>query len=216
MQHVHDGKTVIASNAPPYHPFRNGLQTQGRVCLELFAGMRSHVTRGKRIVSFAPRGPVASSRFFLIAALTMGPLSLVSPSSSQTGIPSAWPGSPVSSALEQGSDKRAIEGDGAVNIGQLTSVLGQDIRNRDEDDMGRIIDVLVDGSGRVQTAVVEFGGFLGIGTRKIAIAWSALAFQSSGQTSGKKPKIVLDMRQDQLRTAQEYKPELSVASRKSE
>jgi len=33
----------------------------------------------------------------------------------------------------------------------------------------------------VVAAVVEFGGFLGIGTRKIAVAWSDLRFETEGQ-----------------------------------
>jgi hypothetical protein len=40
-----------------------------------------------------------------------------------------------------------------------------------EGDSGRIIDLLSDRNGKLKAAVVEMGGFLGIGTRKIAIDW---------------------------------------------
>ena len=46
---------------------------------------------------------------------------------------------------------------------------------------GRIIDLLADRSGQVRAAVIEFGGFLGIGTRKIAVDWSALRFEGDGK-----------------------------------
>ena len=82
----------------------------------------------------------------------------------------------------------------------LESVLGREVRTKEED-MGRIIDLLADQNGLVQAAVVELGGFLGIGTRKIAVEWSALRFD----TGGKQPVVVLEMSRDQLRLAPEYK-----------
>jgi predicted O-methyltransferase YrrM len=85
---------------------------------------------------------------------------------------------------------------------QLESVLGRDVRTRVEEDGGRIIDLLADRSGRVHAAVIEFGGFLGIGTRKIAVEWSALRFESDG----KQTVVIVDLTRDQLRVAPEYKP----------
>ena len=51
------------------------------------------------------------------------------------------------------------------------------MRTSNERNVGRIVDLLIDPNGAVEAAVVEFGGFLGIGTRKIAIEWSALGFR---------------------------------------
>ena len=45
--------------------------------------------------------------------------------------------------------------------------------------MGRIVDVLVDRSGEVRAAIIDFGGFLGVGSRKIAVDWDALHFPAS-------------------------------------
>ena len=90
----------------------------------------------------------------------------------------------------------------AAKRNQLESVLGREVRTRVEEDVGRIIDLLADRHGRVQAAVIEFGGFLGIGTRKIAVEWSALRFESDG----KQPVVIVEMTRDQLRVAPEYKP----------
>jgi hypothetical protein len=57
--------------------------------------------------------------------------------------------------------------------------------------------------------VIEFGGFLGMGSRKIAIAWSALRLESHG----KQTLAILDMTRDQLRAAPEYKPERPIVVR---
>lgn len=93
---------------------------------------------------------------------------------------------------------------------KLESVLGREIHTRLEDGAGRIIDLLADNSGQVRAAVIEFGGFLGIGTRKIAVEWSALRFERDA----KQPQIILDMTRDQLRKAPEYKPNEPAVVRK--
>jgi hypothetical protein len=45
-------------------------------------------------------------------------------------------------------------------------VLGREVRTRVEEDVGRVVDLLADRQGRVQAAVIEFGGFLGIGRER--------------------------------------------------
>jgi hypothetical protein len=92
--------------------------------------------------------------------------------------------------------------DRAVERSKLESVLGKNVRTKVEEDGGRIIDLLADRSGNVEAAVIEFGGFLGIGTRKIAVEWSALRFE----TDGKESAIIVDVTRDQLRGAPEWKP----------
>ena len=72
--------------------------------------------------------------------------------------------------------------------------------------MGRIIDLLADRDGKVVAAVIEFGGFLGIGTRKIAVEWSALRIEAD-----KSPVAILDVTREQLRVAPEYKPDRPAA-----
>ena len=66
---------------------------------------------------------------------------------------------------------------------QLESLLGREVRTQAEGDSGRIIDLLTSRDGKLQAAVVEMGGFLGIGTRKIAIDWRAFSFPTRDQQS---------------------------------
>ena len=84
----------------------------------------------------------------------------------------------------------------------LDGVLGKEVRTRVEEDVGRIVDLLADRRGCVQAAVIEFGGFLGIGTRKIAIEWSALSFAIEGG----RPVVIVELTRDQLRVAPEVRP----------
>src|SRR5262249_47553389 len=67
--------------------------------------------------------------------------------------------------------------------------------------MGRIVDVLFDEKGQPHAAVIDFGGFLGVGTRKIAVSWSALRFD----LGEKKNIIALDLGREQLKAAPEDK-----------
>jgi len=84
---------------------------------------------------------------------------------------------------------------------EVQSVLGREVRSKGNEDMGRIVDVIVDGEGRVRAAIVDFGGFLGVGSRKIAVDWKALHFVP---TASKRYGIVLELSRDQVKAAPEY------------
>jgi hypothetical protein len=83
----------------------------------------------------------------------------------------------------------------------LFRILGKDVMSATGEDMGRIVDVLFDEKGEPHAAVVDFGGFLGVGSRKIAVSWSALRFD----LGEKKNIIALDLGREQLKAAPEYK-----------
>ena len=59
---------------------------------------------------------------------------------------------------------------------QHDAVLGRQVRSIAGEDMGRVVNVVVDQSGQVRAAIIDFGGFLGVGNRKIAVDWNALHF----------------------------------------
>ena len=52
----------------------------------------------------------------------------------------------------------------------LESVLGKDVSTLREGDSGRVIDVLIDGHGRVRAAVVEFGSGVAAGGFGVSVA----------------------------------------------
>jgi hypothetical protein len=83
---------------------------------------------------------------------------------------------------------------------QLESVLGIEALSSTGDDMGRIVDIIVDRSGEVRAAIIDFGGFLGMGSRKIAVDWRSLHFDPK-----KAGAVVVNLTKDQLRVAPVYK-----------
>jgi PRC-barrel domain len=86
---------------------------------------------------------------------------------------------------------------------EATNVLGQKVMGQGGEDIGRIVDVLVDDQGKPRAAVVDFGGFMGVGSRKIAVAWRALRF-APAQQGGR--RITLDMTPDQIKATPDYTP----------
>ena len=86
-------------------------------------------------------------------------------------------------------------------------VLGRDVRSPADEDMGRIVDVIVDRTGTVRAAVIDFGGFLGVGSRKIVVDWSALHF---GRVNNKGDSITLELTKAQVAAAPEYKEDTPI------
>jgi PRC-barrel domain protein len=84
---------------------------------------------------------------------------------------------------------------------EVSTILGKSVRSSAGEDMGRIVDILVSHDGQVHAAIIDFGGFLGIGTRKIAVDWHALNFAPAGKPG----QITLELTRNQVRLAPEYK-----------
>lgn len=86
-------------------------------------------------------------------------------------------------------------------------ILGREVRSAADENMGRIVDVIVDRAGTVRAAVIDFGGFLGVGSRKIVVDWRALRF---GAIANKSDSISLELTKDQVSKAPEYKEDTPV------
>ena len=74
------------------------------------------------------------------------------------------------------------------------------MRSAANENMGRIIDIIVDRTGVPRAAVIDFGGFLGVGSRKIAVDWSAMRFALKDERSS----ITVELTRDQVKAAPEY------------
>ena len=88
-----------------------------------------------------------------------------------------------------------------IDPSQARGILGRAVQDSAGKDMGHIVDIIVDPSGHVVAAVIDFGGFLGVGSRKIAVEWDALHF---GQAVKHGNEVSLRLTRDQLAVAPEY------------
>jgi len=89
-----------------------------------------------------------------------------------------------------------------VDTQDAVSILGKSVRSSAGEDMGRLIDVIVGRDRKPRAAVIDFGGFLGVGSRKIAVDWQALHFSPNDP---KGSVITLELTRDQVKAAPEYK-----------
>lgn len=87
-----------------------------------------------------------------------------------------------------------------MDPGMATPILGRQVADQTGRAAGRIVDVLVEGDGAVRAAVIDIGGFLGLGQRRIAVAWRALRFNPADGT------ITMLLPADQIAAAPEFKP----------
>jgi len=84
---------------------------------------------------------------------------------------------------------------------RASGILGAAVQGPDGKDLGRIIDVLVDDTGKPRAAVIDFGGFFGMGTRHVAVSWGDLHFSPAAPDG---MRITLDLSADQIKAAPAY------------
>ena len=87
---------------------------------------------------------------------------------------------PAPQAQQQGTPATVLD------TQDYESLLGRSVRSAGGDELGRVIDIIIDKDGHPRAAIIDFGGFLGVGTRKIAVDWRALRFSAEG---GKERKL---------------------------
>lgn len=62
---------------------------------------------------------------------------------------------------------------GDVSADELT---GAEVRDASDESIGNIGDILLNDGGEVEALIIDFGGFLGIGTKPVAVAYQNLEF----------------------------------------
>lgn len=76
---------------------------------------------------------------------------------------------------------RSGSGPGPALMGADT-LLGNDVYNKDGDDLGEIKEFMIDmASGKIAYAVLSFGGLLGMGEKLFAVPWAALALDTTNK-----------------------------------
>ncbi len=139
-------------------------------------------------------------RSYLHVAAAAAILAAASGPSLSADQPGAKPATPAVHQATTGSEG-ADTSTTVLDDHNVQPILGKAVRSTSGDGMGRIIDVIVDRSGRPRAAVIDFGGFLGVGSRKIVVDWSALHFSSSEGND----QVTVDLTRDQVKAAPEFK-----------
>lgn len=88
-----------------------------------------------------------------------------------------------------------------VDLSTMDALIGKNVRSATNEDLGHLIDLVVETNGQVRAAIIDFGGVLGVGSRKIAVDWRTLDF--SGSAKGGPIKLALT--RNQVRLSPEYR-----------
>ncbi len=90
------------------------------------------------------------------------------------------------------------------NVISSDKVEGTSVYNHAGDKLGSIDDLMIDKlSGRVHYAVLEFGGFLGIGTDRYPLPWHLLTYDVA------KEGYVVPLDKDRLKDAPKYSKDMT-------
>ena len=146
----------------------------------------------------------AAAAIALWATTAIGAENGTPPAQDGTAVtPPAGSAPPAATPPANGAAPPAKQGTPAVvlDVNEYEGLLGKSVRAMNGDDLGRIIDVIVDRDGHSRAAIIDFGGFLGVGSRKIAVDWRVLKFSPDGKVG--EAKLMLN--RNQVRVSPEYK-----------
>lgn len=105
---------------------------------------------------------------------------------------------PLGNGMPKGDDKTPR---GTTTNLRLRGLIDREVHGPDHASLGRIIDVLTGPEGDIQAVVVDVGGFLGVGNRRVAIAWPLFAPDKSDP----KDAVTAMVPSEAIRSAPEYK-----------
>jgi sporulation protein YlmC with PRC-barrel domain len=89
--------------------------------------------------------------------------------------------------------------------GQMSAnaLIGAKVRNEAREVVGEIQDVYLDNNGATKVVIVSVGGFLGMGTKNVAVKWSDIKFTRDGNSA----LLMTNWTKDALKAMPDYKYE---------
>ena len=81
--------------------------------------------------------------------------------------------------------------------------IGKTVYSRSDEKVGKVDDLILSENG-VQAVVLGVGGFLGMGTKDVAVMLSSIQITKDGSST----KLVVDATKDQLKAAPTYDPKV--------
>jgi sporulation protein YlmC with PRC-barrel domain len=116
--------------------------------------------------------------------------------------PNASP--PAASKSEATSNNAQVVASQKPDQWLASNFKGTDVVGSDNAKIGDVTDILFDKHGKIEAYVVSVGGFLGMGSKSVAIAPNS--FDVVPGSNGSADKLKLSMTKDQLKEAQNFQP----------
>jgi len=126
-----------------------------------------------------------------------------SPPSSSGDTPAAkMESSTPPAAKSEGSGKLNFVSSQKPDQWLATKFKGTDVVGSDNEKIGDVSDILFDKTGKVEAFIVSVGGFLGVGSKEVALAPSS--FDVVPGQNGASAKLKVSATKDQLKDAQNF------------
>ena len=115
-------------------------------------------------------------------------------------------------AMTEGTTERTMlkaptmqrDGYNAVKVTDVSidTLIGKTVYGIDDSNVGTVSDVTVDTEGAVQNVVIDFGGFLGLGSSQVALAFDELTILTDANNSD--IRVYVDATKDQIKAMPVY------------
>ena len=117
------------------------------------------------------------------------------------------PAHPPGSATTAPAPKDTTVSTGDFNVhGDMSAnaLIGASVHNANRDTVGTVKDMYVDASGDIKSVVLSVGGFLGVGSKDVAVGWKDLKCSRDG----KSVRLTTDLSKDALKAMPSYDEQL--------
>ena len=111
----------------------------------------------------------------------------------------AWAQTPGAATTGQGAGSAQLVTTQKPDQWLASKFKGTDVLGADNQKIGDVTDILFDKDGKIEAYVVSVGGFLGMGSKDLAIA--PASFDIVPGSNGAADKLKLSMTKDQLKEA---------------
>jgi sporulation protein YlmC with PRC-barrel domain len=81
---------------------------------------------------------------------------------------------------------------------EVGEIVGSDVKTPEGEELGRIHDFVIDSNGRVAFMILAYGGFMGMGEKRVAIPFGAFTYDRIGR------HLVLDVSREKLESAPSF------------
>ena len=141
----------------------------------------------------------------LMAAAAVSGLMLSAALAQTSGNPNQ--GSAAMSGAQRGEANAQVISQQSPSQWLGSKLMGTDVIGPNNEKIGDVSDVLIDKSGKVDALVVGVGGFLGIGTKDVALPMTVFEIvpAGSGANNTSSDQLRLSMTKDQLQQHAEFK-----------
>lgn len=86
---------------------------------------------------------------------------------------------------------------------KTSEFVGQRVYTMNDEWIGEVGDVVMSADGSLETIVVDYGGWVGIGEKQVAVGLDKIEFRTDGDTDGDY-YVYVDMSKEEFETAAEY------------